>query len=180
MEEDSDETRTLNVYDEELKLFSKIEDFKDMVMGVNGSYIFCNGSDESLKAYDYSLNIAKVKGQRTNPDEPFYFPFGIYDLKSEDDKYYAHSCENKSEFFRTIDKLTGALLNMFELRNSKFYKVTSNSHLIVVQSDDDLGQENLKLKYLSTNGDVYQELKLKNFPIVNDFRVHRYFSFNGS
>lgn len=168
----------LKVYDENLELINQIQTIKHWLIAVNNSLIFCMSSDESLIVYNHSLQVIKKIGQNEQPASPFYFPVTIYEIIYEHNRYYIHSQENEIEYFRIVDEHTGHLIKLFELEQAKLLKInTSKNNIIMIECNDLLGKESLRLKYLNLNGDLIKEIRLNNFPSSSWMR---YFCLNKS
>jgi len=161
----------LKVLNENLVIINQIITVKHWLTAANNSLVFCMSSDESLIIYNCSLQVIKKVGQNEDPLSPFFFPATIYELICENGRYYIHSQENEIEYFRIMDEEDGSLLKIFELKQAKLLKINnSKNNIIMIECSDQVGKENLRLKYLDLNGEVIKEIKLKNFPVSSWMR----------
>ena len=160
--DDADEKYYLRILDDNLKTLRTIELSKTLV-GANRDYIYClcdenKESDCAFFVYNWSLEIVRKFGQRTNPNKSFYFPkycLQILDLTSNHKEYFVSYI---SDFINIIDKQSGMIVKCIE----------KNAHKLEIDSQNNIISFNRRsFTYFNLTGRCLKEAHIIDFPKNN-------------
>ena len=147
----------LAIMNESLDVVNQIETDKQVLIGANKSFIFVYSKykkQSPLIFYDWSLNLIRREGQRTKPNEAFYYPNDIYRFEIKNDLFYSF----EDHLLNIVNKTNGMPVKSVDLNRVCLFHIDQDNRLILIDEDH--------LIYLNLFGILLKKIKLNNFPDI--------------
>ena len=164
-----DNKKHLYILDHNLEFLKQIETNDKELAGCNEAFVFMATRDKKLSplyVYDWSLQLVSQIGQRTLPNEPFYFPFTLKQVKARNGKYYIIELEREN-YLHIIDEQSGRCETMSPIKNNGFvlfFHIDTDNRLVLI--------ENLNnLIFMSPFGHNLKEIQIENRPMCGDYSI---------
>jgi len=164
-----DDQKHLYILDHDLEILKRSDTKDTELAGCNDSFIFMASRSHQLSplyVYDWSMQLVNKLGQRYFPDDPFYFPFTLKQVKYRNGKYYIIEM-GRENYLNIIDEKSGKCVSMSPTKTNGFilfFHIDSDNRLILIENQNNL-------IFMSPFGHNLKEIQLENRPLCADYSI---------
>lgn len=150
------------ILDEQLNIILRNDDFCQMIIGENDSYLYCYSpmNKPNIRIYDKKLNRVELNQnfQGKKPTESFYFSDDVKRIAHRDNKYIWLDSTN----LNILNDKSGELISSIPIVADHFELNSRDEIICLLKSEH-------KMKYFDIYGILIREIELVGFNLNSEF-----------